>query len=186
VSPLNHFKNLTVAFGVCLLSVGTGRSANVTINDLTDIVTASTDQVPSSIVVQGDSVGEFLHFVFTSSRVNTAGTFTNVVRMLEFSGGPASDFFVITATNNSAVLDIKFYSDPVTFPSLTPTVPDILENGQPQLVTQYFGGSATVVDQFFVTSDTVEAGDVPEPSAIALLGTGLAGLILLRRHPRKA
>src|SRR5205085_519701 len=117
-----------------------------------------------------------------SSRVNTVSTLTNVARLLEFSNGPVSDVFVITATNNSALLDIKFYSDPAAFPTLTATVPDIVENGQSQLVTQYFGGNATVVDQFFVASDIIESGDVPEPGSIVLLGSGLMSVFLLRRR----
>src|SRR5438552_62593 len=150
------FRQFCIFIGIFAISTGVAGAASITINDLTDVLTVTTDQNPSSIVILPDSVDELLHFTFTSSRVNTVSTLTNVVRLLEFAGGPVSDFFVITATNNSALLDVRFFSDPATFPNLAATVPDIVENGQAQLVTQYFGGSATVVDQFFVASDVSE------------------------------
>jgi hypothetical protein len=93
-----------------------------------------------------------------------------------------SDLAIITVTNGSAVLEVRFYSDPHVFPALIPTGPPIVENGTAQLVTQYFGGSPTVVDQFFAISDVTESGDVPEPGTAVLMVTALLIIRLLFRQ----
>src|SRR6266699_3485083 len=95
-------------------------ATNITINDLTETVTVTTDGSPTAVTILSDSNGEFLHFTFLSSRVNTVGTATFVAFFFEgaITAGILSDVFVITATAGSALLDIMFYSDPATFPTL--------------------------------------------------------------------
>ena len=161
-------------------AVGAG-ATNITINDLTETVTVTTDGSPTAVTILPNSNGEFLHFTFLSSRVNTVNTATFVAFFFEgaISAGILSDVFVITATNGSALLDIMFYSDPATFPALQPNA-TFTETGLAQQVVQYSGGSGTVIDTFFVASDVQEA--VPEPATLALLGVGLAGLGFARRR----
>jgi hypothetical protein len=112
-----------------------------------------------------------------------ANTATAAIDMLEGVNGPLSDVFVITATKGSNVLDIKFYSDPATFPGLTPRR-TIVEDGTTQQVIQYFGGTVNAVDTFLAQSDVSEPGDapgVPEPMSFVLAGVGLGSLKLIAR-----
>jgi hypothetical protein len=74
--------NRFVVFVALLMTSTITNAANITINDLTDTLGVTTTGSPTAISIQPDSTNEFLHFLYTSTQVNSLASFTNVISML--------------------------------------------------------------------------------------------------------
>ena len=93
--------------------------------------------------------------------------------------GALSDM-IFAQDNGLGGTDVLIVSDPSNNPaSPTGLVPTLTETGGWQDISSYFTGFAP--ETLFAFSD-VET--TPEPTTLALLGTGLLGLAMMRRRKR--
>jgi hypothetical protein len=175
-----HGPLILAALGMML---GTARADAVRIDDLLDgnpIVTADNS---ASLVILGIG-SEFVHFTFQEP-VAAAATTTNYRDFLD-PGGAVSDRVIFAATAGSALLDVQFASDPFLLP-IPPNginLGPLVEDGTFQLAFTYNNVTAPNTD-YFVRSDVLEGGDVPEPSSLALLGLGGLALAWALRRKRQ-
>lgn len=121
-----------------------------------------------------DTAGEFLHFTLPTFAGQPASTFYSDF-FEDVVGGTLSDRLLVTHAAGSAIVDVKFASDPATI-TLAPGATNLfnlVENGAFQ-----FAGGFGILDEpgaysFQVRSDRA---DVPAPATLLLLGFGLVAL----------
>jgi len=157
-----------------------GAPCTVKIDDLTEHPTVtvfdpSSQQDVTSLVLQFQSdnnpAGEFLHFTLPLFFGTPGQSFASDL-FEDHVGGIRSDRLVAIVSSDGNILDVKFASDPATFPGIPvgATLTQVVENG-------FFQSLFTVSDDasyaFQVRSDVVEA---PAPATLFLIGSGLAGL----------
>ena len=169
--------------GLLLGTVGQSRAALITviIDDFTETASATINGTPATLLP--DSTAEFLHFnVPLSAAATNAGSVSQ--DLLEPGSGAFSDrLFSTVVAVGDLVNPVFFCSDPAASQcpqGVTAIIPAITENGTFQTLFTVNPGPDQI--QFIVRSDAVE---VPAPSALLLLGSGLLAFEMVRRRTRK-
>jgi hypothetical protein len=107
------------------------------------------------------------------------GDFTGAVNLTDPGTGAVSDM-IFTQPGSAGGTTVLLVSDPFPAPA-SPTVPTptLTETGSWQDISSYFGLHA---ESLFAFSDLDTPVETPEPTTLALLGTGLLGLVMMRRR----
>lgn len=177
--PALRVAALFLALTACFLCPQAGaRAGSITFDDVSENVTVldTTGRVTSSACSNEHC---FTAFSAPLDTVNFSAGPTGI-NVRESAGGPISDVLILNYSLSGVM--IEFVSD-VDGIILDP-VPGVfvVETGTVQNVagvTWTLGDGNTVVDTIGFISDVSE---VPEPRGIALLGIGLIGLALIRKH----
>jgi hypothetical protein len=177
-------KALYVFIALWLLHPEAGaRAGTITFNDLSDNVTVvdTTGRITSSACTTTIAV-ESCHVTF-SAPLNTASTSGSPISLnvRESVLGSISDVLIFSFSSSGGTID--FVSDVEGGAVLDPVPgPFVVETGTVQdagSVTWTLADGSTVVDTVAFISDVSE---IPEAASIALLGTSLLSLGLVRRR----
>jgi hypothetical protein len=124
----------------------------------------------------GDTTPEGLIIVPLGS-LSASGTNLDLIEPGTGVPGVVSDIIGIVTVDHTPVLALE--SDPleVPAPSLTDlaAIPAVIETGTWQDISSHFGVPTGTIFAF---------SDAPEPTTLALLGSGLLGLVMMRRRKR--
>jgi PEP-CTERM motif len=136
----------------------------------TDILGASITTSPELASVTATVVGVDIDSPLSASVALREGSLT----------GPISDLLTVSLSTSGS-LTATFQSDTETPLTGTPLV-NLVENGLPQIA---FTAELDDVGLTITTQSDLDLAPVPEPGALLLFGSSLAGLgVVLRRHRR--
>jgi hypothetical protein len=182
-------------FLVCALTPTLALAANININDLTDTITVQNSQFEGGFTssVAGEDA------TFSGSWISNGGTTgSGIVYLLEPGTQLVSDSLTVnfgctSPTGCVATISGAFASD--TTGNLGPLpagFTGLVENGTLQNVTGAFQDpvthAAVAIPQnltILIASDIAESPEVPEPSSIYLVVSGIAALLLGSRRKAK-
>jgi hypothetical protein len=184
---------LVLMLGVVMMMPAAASAVTVTFHDLVDTVMVDTDPEGVGTIDPGPFVGEFARWTHTFTHIldphpNPIPPILGAVLLTEGQGPNAliSDIVEITLTDGVLTTDIRiqFQSDSEGGPGLSFSGLHVNrpETGLPQDLTDAFRGLGngefnTLLPADFHVVALSDVSDVPEPSTLLLLTSGLAGLV---------
>ena len=175
---------LSLLLGAISLTAGPCTIANGCLSDRLWVVDPTGQQVDGMPVHSYNEVGDQIYYINTANLVDTS-LYGHPTVMLEPPGfGAVSDVVGIVFVDGNLFLGFKSDSDsgvPVTFGTGSPVFIPELPHGTVDVTRYLTPQMRTAGFTAFFRSDVAET---PEPATLALLGFGLATILVARKRVR--